>query len=298
MISSKRIWTFGGGKGGVGKSLVCSNVGLYLAQRGYRVLLLDGDFGAANLHTYLGMNMVGESLSDFLVTNKISIQDVIINTPYDKLALIPGVEDSLKISNLRYTQVRKLIDGLYKLDYDYILIDLGAGTALQAVDIFTEGAKQVLICMPEPAAIENTYRFIKYSFFRGIRKIILDKRVKVYLEELLMQNQTAGFLHPQQLLSAITAIDQTAGEQFRDFLASFNPKLVLNMVKSSSDIRLGVSMVNACRKYFGIKLDYIGYIEKDEYVSQLAKNRKPLLVDDPFAKASRGMRRIGDSLIG
>ena len=47
-----RVVAIGGGKGGVGKSLVAANVGIFLATLGKRVVLVDAAFGAANLHIF------------------------------------------------------------------------------------------------------------------------------------------------------------------------------------------------------------------------------------------------------
>ena len=54
--SGGRIIAVGGGKGGVGKSLVTSSLGISLAQHGKRVVVLDADLGGANLHTCLGLS--------------------------------------------------------------------------------------------------------------------------------------------------------------------------------------------------------------------------------------------------
>ena len=50
-----RVVAIGGGKGGVGKSLVAANVGIFLATLGKRVVLVDAAFGAANLHIFAGV---------------------------------------------------------------------------------------------------------------------------------------------------------------------------------------------------------------------------------------------------
>ena len=47
------VWAVGGGKGGTGKSLVAASLGIHLAQMGRRVILVDGDLGAPNLHRVL-----------------------------------------------------------------------------------------------------------------------------------------------------------------------------------------------------------------------------------------------------
>ncbi|MBA2406278.1 MAG: P-loop NTPase, partial [Bdellovibrionales bacterium] len=53
--STKKIWAVGGGKGGVGKSLVSANVAICLALMGNKVVAVDLDLGGANLHTCLGL---------------------------------------------------------------------------------------------------------------------------------------------------------------------------------------------------------------------------------------------------
>ena len=50
-----RVVAIAGGKGGVGKSLVAANVGIFLATLGKRVILVDAAFGAPNLHIFAGV---------------------------------------------------------------------------------------------------------------------------------------------------------------------------------------------------------------------------------------------------
>ena len=56
-MPGRRIIAVGGGKGGVGKSVLAANLGIYLAQLGKHVVLLDADLGGANLHTFLGVEL-------------------------------------------------------------------------------------------------------------------------------------------------------------------------------------------------------------------------------------------------
>ncbi len=60
------IWVIGGGKGGTGKTLLCANLAIDLAQNGERVIAVDADFGGPNLHTALGVPPPERSLTDFL----------------------------------------------------------------------------------------------------------------------------------------------------------------------------------------------------------------------------------------
>ena len=60
-----QIWAVGGGKGGTGKSFVTCNIATCLAAQGKKTLLIDADFGGANLHTLLGVSKSKKSLADF-----------------------------------------------------------------------------------------------------------------------------------------------------------------------------------------------------------------------------------------
>ncbi len=75
-----RIIAVGGGKGGVGKSLVTSSLGISLARHGRRVVVVDADLGGANLHTCLGLNSPERTLSDFINRRVSRIEDVIAET--------------------------------------------------------------------------------------------------------------------------------------------------------------------------------------------------------------------------
>ena len=61
-----RIWAIGGGKGGVGKSVLAANLGVVLAKRRQRVIVVDADLGGANLHTLFGMPDPELTLSDYI----------------------------------------------------------------------------------------------------------------------------------------------------------------------------------------------------------------------------------------
>ncbi|MBW1998370.1 MAG: P-loop NTPase, partial [Deltaproteobacteria bacterium] len=49
------IWAVGGGKGGVGKSIICSLLAFWLARLDKKVILVDLDLGGASLHTLMGI---------------------------------------------------------------------------------------------------------------------------------------------------------------------------------------------------------------------------------------------------
>jgi flagellar biosynthesis protein FlhG len=158
--SNHKIWAIGGGKGGVGKSLVTANVSICLALMGYKVVTVDLDLGGANIHTCLGLNIPEKTLSDYLQKKVNNINELIVPTQIKNLSIISGAQDELGIANLKSVHKNKVINKLKEIDADYVLLDLGAGTTFNTLDFFITADKGVLFVLPEPTSIENNYRFI------------------------------------------------------------------------------------------------------------------------------------------
>ena len=118
--NNQQIWAIGGGKGGVGKSLVTANISICLALMGYKVTSIDLDLGGANLHTCLGVPIPETTLSDYLSKRVRNFSDLQNETPIENLSLISGAQDDLGIANLKHMQKTRLISKLREIDTDFI----------------------------------------------------------------------------------------------------------------------------------------------------------------------------------
>src|SRR5690606_6228959 len=102
------------------------SVGLELARRGYRTVLIDADLGGANLHTCPGLNRPSRTLSDFINRKVSRIDEVVIPTGVPNLGLVSGALDALDVANTKYAQKLKLLRNFHSFDADYAILDLGA----------------------------------------------------------------------------------------------------------------------------------------------------------------------------
>ena len=203
--SSKKIWAVGGGKGGVGKSLVSANVAICLALMGNKVVAVDLDLGGANLHTCLGLPIPSVTLSDWVSKKITNFEDLLVSTPINNLKIISGAQDELGMANLKHMQKNQIIRKLGDLDADYILFDLGAGTAFNTIDFFITADKGILVVLPEPTSIENTYRFIKSVFYRRLKMIEGVAELEPMILESLNAKVTSGSsASPADLIKRIT----------------------------------------------------------------------------------------------
>ncbi|HEX9758988.1 MAG TPA: AAA family ATPase [Nitrospiria bacterium] len=296
-VPNREIWAIGGGKGGTGKSFIAGNVGIYLAKMGKRVILIDADLGCANLHTCLGIPYPEATLSDFIKGKVAHIKDVVVPTGIPNLTLISGAQDILEIANPRYNQKMKLIRKIHELDFDYILLDLGAGTSFNILDFFLISDNGILVVLPEPTSIENVYRFIKASFYRRFKKVVKNKNIKEIIAIAMDQKNERGIKTPHDLIDQVTCIDETVGRKLQQEMYSFKPKMVVNQVRSPDDMALGFSMRSSCSKYFGIGVEYLGYIDYDDCVWQATKRKRPLMTEFPYATSARCLEKIVINLL-
>lgn len=287
----QKIWAIGGGKGGVGKSLFAANVSICLALLGHKVVSIDLDLGGANLHTCLGVAIPEMTLSDYVTKKTSDLNDLITPTPVKNLSIISGAQDEVGMANLKYLQKTKLMNKLQKLDADYIIFDLGAGTTFNTLDFFIMAHKGILVVLPEPTSIENTYRFIKSMFHRKLSQAedLLDIRplINKATNAKLGESQS-----PATLIERAIEIDPTLGQKLKHEINKLNPKLVINQVRTQADIDIGFSMKSICRRYFGVNMDFIGYLDYDAAVWQSVKKRRPLLMEFPNSKLVNNFDRI------
>ncbi|MBW2001525.1 MAG: AAA family ATPase [Deltaproteobacteria bacterium] len=289
---TNHILAIGGGKGGTGKSLITASMGICLANRGNGVLLIDADLGTANLHTFLGLEPPKLSLSDFVSKKESTISGVITKTGINNLKLISGAKDMIGIANLSYGQKAKILNNIKKLNYRYILLDLGPGTSFNILDFFLISHCGILITSPEPTSIENTYRFTKGLLFRHLRKTISKKVVRSLIDNGIRERNGNKFESVFDLLETIETIEPSLGDTISRYLSTLDIKLIVNQVRTSKDRSIGQKMAIAIKKSFGIPIDFLGNVSHDTKVSKGLLQRKPLMTYLPHSKAFKELTEI------
>jgi flagellar biosynthesis protein FlhG len=291
----QRVIAVGGGKGGIGKTMLSVNLAIALAQKGQRVVIVDADLGGANVHTCLGIAQPRTTLTDYVDRKVTRLEDVKIASGVPNLSLIGGALDALDVANLKFAAKHKLLRNLQTLDADTVVLDLGAGTHFNVLDFFLVANHGVLVLLPEPTSIENAYRFIKSAFFRKLQD--LDTVSIDDIIETALSTREGALRTPLDFISRARSVDPEAAAKVEEELENFRVRLVVNQARGVGDEDVGNAVVQAWRKFFGLNLDYLGAITYDDDAWRAVRKRKPLLVDRPDSASATAIRRIADNLL-
>ncbi|MBR3306329.1 MAG: MinD/ParA family protein [Lachnospiraceae bacterium] len=155
-----RVITVTSGKGGVGKSNTAINLALHFKKLGQRVIILDADFGLANIEIMFG-TVPKHNLCDLIYQGK-SITEIITWGP-GEVGFISGGSGIAGMSNLGREYLTYIIQNLAQLDAiaDVIIIDTGAGISDAVLEFLVASGEIVLITTPEPTSITDSYSLLK-----------------------------------------------------------------------------------------------------------------------------------------
>jgi flagellar biosynthesis protein FlhG len=295
--SQRQIWAVGGGKGGVGKSLISSSIAYTIARLGFPVIAIDLDLGGANLHTVLGQPPPQKCLSDFLSNPNLSLMDCMVETPYPNLKLIAGAKDDLKITQLDDEKKYRLMHEIQYISGYFVVLDLGAGINQYTLDFFNLADTGIVTVLPEPTSIENAYRFLKAAYYQRLNQNPKFESIRPLIEAAMTPNNTYGIQSPSDLLNEVSFQDKEMAVELKAAIKEFRPKLILNQSRSQTDIDVGFSMKSVAKKYFGIDFDYLGYLEYEPNVWQSVRRMKPILAEYPNSRIALHMERICNYLI-
>lgn len=155
-----RIITVTSGKGGVGKSNTAINLAIQFRKEGKRVIILDADFGLANIEIMFGA-VPKHNLSDLIYQGK-NMKEIITWGPME-VGFISGGSGIAGLSNLGREHLNCIIKNLSELDTiaDVVIIDTAAGIADAVLEFLVASGEILLVTTPEPTSITDSYSLLK-----------------------------------------------------------------------------------------------------------------------------------------
>jgi flagellar biosynthesis protein FlhG len=294
----KHITAILGPKGGVGKSTISANLAIALSRMGKKVVAVDLDLGASNLHAMFGMRGSSKSLSDFIQKRVKNLADVILYTPAGDVGVICGGDDP-GIANMPYQNKIKLIRDLSSLNCDLVLLDMAPGASYNVVDFSIIAQQSLLVTTAEVPSLLNAYSFIKSALFR--RLTFFFKRNKCSELLALLSRAMESDKHPhlktmEGLFCEAKQINSTVAESARKVLTRIKPLVVVNRVRTDQDARAGEVIKNLLKEYLSIDTALIMTVRDDDAVGRAMVKLRPIIIETPRSPFSMDIKEIAARL--
>ncbi|GAB3738132.1 MinD/ParA family protein [Silanimonas algicola] len=207
-----RVLAVASGKGGVGKTNVSVNLATALAAMGENVMLLDADFGLANVDVLLGLTPK-QTLAD-VVAGRATLAEVILPGPRG-LKIVPSSSGKRHMAEMTPQQHAGIVQAVSTFDgpLDTLIVDTAAGIN-DAVLTFCQAAQEVLVVVcDEPASITDAYALVKVLCReRAIQRVhVIANMVRSPVEGRALYDKLARVVEkflPEASLAYLGAIPQ------------------------------------------------------------------------------------------
>lgn len=297
MSNMQKLWTFGGGKGGVGKSFLTASTGIVLAGMGKSVIAVDADLGSANLHTYLGIKTPDCTLLD-IMEGRVPPEEGLLATPVSGLRLLSCAGDILGMANPKSTEKERIIRFISELDADYILVDLGAGTSYNVLDFFNMSDEGIVVVSPDPASMQNAYAFIKTSIYRRIqRKFEDNEAVTAAIGRFRDADESTRPRTMMEFYDLICTTDPGVAEHIAAVVDGYRPLMIINMAGSEQDQRVAEIIQSASKRFLNVDIRFCGLVVSDPAVRRAIQRMELLDFEDSESAAPRQIRNAVQCLL-
>lgn len=290
------------GKGGVGKSNTAANLAIILAQRGKRVVLLDLDFGGANLHTLLGLKNNHAGLGNFIYKQTSDFGELLQETQIENLRFVAGDCLYPGTANIDSLTKQKIIRKIGEIDADYAILDLGAGTTYNTLDFYLLTKNSILVTTPELTSILNAYSFLKAAAFRFfMRQFKAHSAERKFLNEYLRNSESgteAGFLDMvHKTAEKFGGGTENSVENSVEQLKTYRPQVILNQGQTEADLEMAKRLRSLVEKKLGIEMDFVGFVPKDDRVSLAVATRTPLCLSDGECAYTKALKTSAERIL-
>jgi flagellar biosynthesis protein FlhG len=288
------IISVGGGKGGVGKSMVAANLAIAMAQAGRQTVLVDADLGSPNLHSLLGIEKVKKTVESLLHHEIDELGDARTPTQVPNLTLIAGSAAAPGSANIPHLQKQKLLRHIASLDAQAVVVDVGAGTSFNTLDLFNVADVRLVVTTPQLTALQNAYAFAKSAVYRELRSLAAGKDQLELLEDPRLSIETAKL---QQLVAHVRQKQPFFASALREALDARHLFVIGNCVLEDKDANVFHAFVRMVKDFLSVECEVLGQLRSSRRAHDSVNKRRPLMVDESNSDFALTFRRMADRLL-
>jgi len=289
--AARRIVAVGAGKGGVGASMIATNLGIFLAQIGKRVVLIDADLPSPSLTSWLGAPRPGRTIADVLLGRVDRLADAVVETRVTGLGVLAGAADLCGHMELDAGARDGLWSQLDELPVDFVVLDLPSGFHPLTLDFFGRADVPILVTAATPDSVEAAYRLVESVFLHELlRHPHADPDTRSLLLSLARRPGRAPTV--RELVAALCERVSPLHEAADRLAATFHPQLIVNKTRIKADEELGEAMISAAVRWIGVVPRLLGSIGWDDNVWLALRRGKTLLIDFSRSRACKDLEHI------
>lgn len=307
-LTRGKIIAIGGAKGGIGKSIITANLGIYLASLGLKTVLVDLDLGGSNLHLYLGYrSLLTSSINDFLKKRAASLADVMVQTPHGPI-LIGGDSSELGAANIDFMKKVKLIKAIKAIEADCVLLDLGGDTSFNILDFFLQADHGIVVTTRDSAAYIGAYHFLKAAIYRKLNRLTgmetrsgtdqKDAALEKYIRESTMSDNGSA---PKTINELVASIREDCPQYLAAIMKAvweFNPYLIVNRVPQGvRPEEVAGKIQTVAKKWLARDVRLIGGIGRHIDVERSTVDLVPAITRNPRGAFAAEIASIANKLV-
>ena len=301
--SKSRTIAIASGKGGVGKTVITANLALSLAQqfRGKTgsVVAVDLDLGCGNLNSCLGVRSPNGTINNFLLNKVSDLEQILTPTEQENLQMICSSYSGTPEMKLEEELKKELLNGLGNLDANYVLVDLGAGTAPEVLDFFLGASEKIVVITPEALSLHNAFVFLKAAILRFLwGELEREEFLSPVKSNLRWMIEDEKDLNIGKLIERLKAWDRYAAYVLAGLINDLKIKFVVNMYRGGVQNSHLQNFHNLMFKYLCVRnnISYLGFIHFDRGIPESVQAISPFLLRHPNRRAARDFLKVAVQL--
>jgi flagellar biosynthesis protein FlhG len=148
---------------------VVAGLAVTLARLGQRVIVLDADFGLANLDILLGLSP--KYTLEHVLRGERVLEEILVEGP-EGIRILPASSGIQELTRLDTSSELRLVQGLQRVSAtaDWLLIDTAAGIHDSVVKLLMAAQEVILVTTPEPTSLVDAYAMVKVVHLRDPKK--------------------------------------------------------------------------------------------------------------------------------
>ena len=249
VVSKSKLLTLTSGKGGVGKSTFTANIAYILAQKGFKIAVIDADIGLANMQVLFDIKPQ-YTLFDY-IDGKVDLQKSLLQTNYENITLIAG-KSGYQYSNHSHSFVyARIVQDVLQLNhFDYVLVDTGAGLNDYVKEFLTISDHILALTTTDPSALTDVYALMKMLSkdksslmlcFNHTKSYQIGQTITKSLENLAKKNRLNSNFMLKYIGNVATSKNiSTTGRLRKLFSKEFHEQAVTQELKQIVDTLLNI----------------------------------------------------------